>query len=78
MALYQVIRLDDIAYSAFFNDSVATYHCPCSMKFYFFLGSIQFIQVFLSFMQDQMEWVRRMDNIKANAEEIVYRNIIYM
>ena len=29
-------------------------------------------------MQDQMEWVRRMNNIKATAEEIVYRNIIFM
>lgn len=29
-------------------------------------------------MQDQMEWVRRMNNIKANAEEIVYKNIMYM
>ena len=28
--------------------------------------------------QDQMEWVRRMNNIKATAEEIVYRNIIFM
>ena len=29
-------------------------------------------------LQDQMEWVRRMNNIKANAEEIVYKNIIFM
>ena len=29
-------------------------------------------------MQNQMEWVRRMNNIKANAEEIVYKNIIFM
>lgn len=29
-------------------------------------------------MQDQMEWVRRMNNIKANAEKIVYKNIIFM
>ena len=29
-------------------------------------------------MQDQMEWVRRMNNIQATAEEIVYRNIIFM
>ena len=29
-------------------------------------------------MQDQMEWVRRMNNIKTNAEEIVYKNIIFM
>ena len=29
-------------------------------------------------MQDQMEWVRRMNNIKATAEEIVYKNIIFM
>ena len=29
-------------------------------------------------MQDQMEWVRRMNDIKATAEEIVYRNIIFM
>ena len=25
-------------------------------------------------LQDQMEWVRRMNNIKANAEEIAYKN----
>ena len=29
-------------------------------------------------MQNQMEWVRRMNDIKATAEEIVYRNIIFM
>ena len=29
-------------------------------------------------MQNQMEWVRRMNNIKATAEEIVYRNIIFI
>ena len=29
-------------------------------------------------MQDQMEWVRRMNNIKATAEEIVYKNMIFM
>ena len=29
-------------------------------------------------MQDQMEWVRRMNNIKNVAEEIVYKNIIFM
>ena len=29
-------------------------------------------------MQDQMEWVRRMNNIKTYAEEIVYKNIIFM
>ena len=29
-------------------------------------------------MQDQMEWVRRMNNIQATAEEIVYKNIIFM
>ena len=29
-------------------------------------------------MKDQMEWVRRMNDIKATAEEIVYRNIIFM
>ena len=29
-------------------------------------------------MQNQMEWVRRMNNINATAEEIVYRNIIFM
>ena len=29
-------------------------------------------------MQDQMEWVRRMNNSKATAEEIVYKNIIFM
>ena len=29
-------------------------------------------------MQDQMKWVRRMNNIKATAEEIVYKNIIFM
>ena len=29
-------------------------------------------------MQDQMEWGRRTNNIKATAEEIVYKNIIFM
>ena len=29
-------------------------------------------------MQDQMEWVKRMNNIKATAEEIAYKNIIFM
>ena len=29
-------------------------------------------------MQDQMEWVRRLNNIQATAEEIVYKNIIFM
>ena len=29
-------------------------------------------------MQDQMEWVRRKNNIQATAEEIVYKNIIFM
>ena len=29
-------------------------------------------------MQDQMEWVRRMNNIQATAEEIVCKNIIFM
>ena len=29
-------------------------------------------------MQDQMEWVRRMNNIKKAVEEIVYKNIIFM
>ena len=29
-------------------------------------------------MQNQMEWVRRMNNIKATAEEIVYKNMIFM
>ena len=28
--------------------------------------------------QNQKEWVRRMNNIKENAEEIVYKNIIFM
>ena len=28
--------------------------------------------------QDQMEWVRLMNNIKASAEEIVVKNTIYM
>ena len=28
--------------------------------------------------QDQMEWVRLMNNIKASAEEIVLKNIIYV
>ena len=28
--------------------------------------------------QDQMEWVRLMNNIKASAEEIVLKNMIYM
>ena len=29
-------------------------------------------------MQNQMEWVRRMNNIKANAEEIVLKENIYL
>ena len=29
-------------------------------------------------MQDQMEWVRRMNNIKANVEEIVLKENIYL
>lgn len=29
-------------------------------------------------MQEQMEWVRRMNNIKANAEEIALKEIIYL
>lgn len=29
-------------------------------------------------MQNQMEWVRRMNNIKVNAEELVYKNIIFV
>jgi len=29
-------------------------------------------------LQDQMEWVRRMNNIKANAEEIALKEIIYL
>ena len=29
-------------------------------------------------MQDQMEWVRRLNNIQATAEEIAYKNIIFM
>ena len=28
-------------------------------------------------IQDQMEWVRRMNNIKATAEEIALKEIIY-
>ena len=29
-------------------------------------------------MQDQMEWVRRMNNIKINAEEVVLKGNIYL
>ena len=29
-------------------------------------------------IQDQMDWVRRMNNIQATAEEIAYKNIIFM
>ena len=29
-------------------------------------------------MQDQMEWIRRMNNIKATAEEIVLKENIYL
>ena len=29
-------------------------------------------------LQDQMEWVRRMNNIQETAEEIAYKNIIFM
>ena len=28
-------------------------------------------------MQDQMEWVRRMNNVKSVAEEMVLRKFIY-
>ena len=28
--------------------------------------------------QDQMEWVRLMNNIKASAEEIVLKNFVYV
>ena len=28
--------------------------------------------------QDQMKWVRLMNNVKVNAEEIVMREIIYV
>ena len=28
--------------------------------------------------QDQMKWVRLMNNIKASAEEIVLKNMIYV
>ena len=29
-------------------------------------------------MQNQMEWVRRMNNIKTNAEEVVLKENIYL
>ena len=29
-------------------------------------------------MQDQMEWVRRLNNIQANAEEVVLKENIYL
>ena len=29
-------------------------------------------------LQDQMEWVRRKNNIQATAEEIAYKSIIFM
>ena len=29
-------------------------------------------------LQDQMEWVRRMNNIQATAEEIALKEIIYL
>ena len=29
-------------------------------------------------MQDQMEWVRRLNNIQATAEEIALKEIIYL
>ena len=28
--------------------------------------------------QDQMKWVRLMNNIKASAEEIVLKNMVYV
>ena len=28
--------------------------------------------------QDQMKWVRLMNNIKASAEEIVLKNMVYI
>ncbi len=29
-------------------------------------------------VQDQMKWVRLMNNIKASAEEIVLKNMVYV
>ena len=29
-------------------------------------------------VHDQMEWVRLMNNIKASAEEIVWKNMVYV
>ena len=29
-------------------------------------------------IQDQMEWVRLMNNIKVSAEEIILKNMVYV
>ena len=48
--LSQIIRLDVIGFSALLNDSVTTYRSSHSTQFPFFLGSVQLVQLFLSFI----------------------------
>ena len=48
--LSQIIRLNVITFSALLNDSVTTYRSSHSTQFPFFLGSVQLIQFFLSFI----------------------------
>ena len=48
--LSQIICLDVIAFSALLNDSMATYRSSHSTQFPFFLGSVELIQFFLSFI----------------------------
>ena len=48
--LSQIIRLNVITFSALLNDGMTTYRSSHSTQFPFFLGSVQFIQFFLSFI----------------------------
>ena len=46
----QIICLDGITFSALLNDGMTTYRSSHSTQFPFFLGSVQLIQFFLSFI----------------------------
>ena len=48
--LSQIICLDLITFSALLNDGMTTYRSYHSTQFPFFLGSVQLIQFFLSFI----------------------------
>ena len=48
--LSQIIRLNVITFSALLNDGMTTYRSYHSTQFPFFLGSVQLIQFFLSFI----------------------------